>query len=709
MQTIECLGRPQSLQEDENTTEATLEKMLSAFEQMWALRDLEDITDTLRIVQLTRRNLNIAAHERDVLQPREIEELWDRVAVFRLQNLENKFANQNMILDGNKQQTVEDRFARMYEILYHCGETLYNANRSLYLLMNRPQPTITDNIFRFRPMTDYDTCSPSLRFAIYVMKLAHKRQLRKQGDDVYEPIYNPKGQYTNAWKRVGTIHDLVFGCVDPKFNFHQLVDMAQSPNIASNTVSWITKFQTPMIPQLIINRYLLSWRNGIYNVKRNVFVSYENLSYGFGKLIESEDKFDEREVSVNYFDKDFTDWMVPGVLEDFWKKIVSEEQFEKIDFDQYRATGLGIPTPVIDSIFEEQEFNTETCLWLFGLLGRGLYWGGERDNWQCCLYLLGYGGTGKSSLLKLLRQVYPIEHIGFLSNNVEKQWAISTLYKALLVIGYELKETFKLDQAEFQSMVSLEEVSVAEKHKKAHSAEFKVPICVAGNEMVTYWRDASGSLARRIVSPRFARSIPKHKMRPRMFDDMMLEFPAFVQKINCAYRRITHLYSHREIHDVLPPQLKEMCSEAMESMNPLENFLKNGQVFFRDKDRFCKMTDFKKLFNSFCDSENIRKPQWNREFYGNVFNRHNLKVELKTLSYRGAPPRQELWIMGLDVLEDAYTGSDPHAKLNQRSSTSILPAKMDKFDPGFTDSVASKKLKTDFGSKINNPSFSCVD
>ena len=80
-----------------------------------------------------------------------------------------------------------------------------------------------------------------------------------------------------------------------------------------------------------------------------------------------------------------------------------------------------------------------------------------------------------------------------LSNNVEKKFGLSSIHDALMFIAPEIKGDLQLEQAEFQSIVSGEEVSIAVKCETAKNFVWKVPGILGGNE-VPQWKDKSGSI-----------------------------------------------------------------------------------------------------------------------------------------------------------------------------------------------------------------------
>lgn len=97
------------------------------------------------------------------------------------------------------------------------------------------------------------------------------------------------------------------------------------------------------------------------------------------------------------------------------------------------------------------------------------------ENWQIAVLLIGHSGTGKSTILKYLRQFFRIENVGILSNNIERQWAMSSLFGKDIIIGYEVKADFRWDQAEFQQCAACEELLVAQKHRDA----FVTQVCAS--------------------------------------------------------------------------------------------------------------------------------------------------------------------------------------------------------------------------------------
>lgn len=99
-------------------------------------------------------------------------------------------------------------------------------------------------------------------------------------------------------------------------------------------------------------------------------------------------------------------------------------------------------------------------------------------------FFKGMASSGKSTIvLKVAKQFYDPIDVGTLSNNHEKKFGLSQLHDKLLFVAPEIKSDLQIEQAEFQSIVSGEDIAIAVKHKVAFSKQWTVPGVLAGNEV----------------------------------------------------------------------------------------------------------------------------------------------------------------------------------------------------------------------------------
>jgi hypothetical protein len=258
---------------------------------------------------------------------------------------------------------------------------------------------------------------------------------------------------------------------------------------------YLTAFYDPEFPFIYIDRHVFSFRNGIFFCATRTFRPYSEgvVDWGVDSRVRSRADIGRENMArkrgifggphitnaaANYFDVNFVDY-TPQILEN-------------------KEAWLDIPTPTFDKLLTDQNIPIEARKVVYGLIGRTLYEVGELDDWQIILWLLGRANTGKSTICKIAQLFYQPDDVAVISNNIEEQFGLGSVYDKLVFVAPEVKKDFRLNQAEFQSMVSGEKMSIARKFKDAAGVMFKVPGIIAGNDMPA-WMDNSDSLGRRIA------------------------------------------------------------------------------------------------------------------------------------------------------------------------------------------------------------------
>ncbi len=101
---------------------------------------------------------------------------------------------------------------------------------------------------------------------MYLLLTLQTRRYRRFKGCVYRPIYNSKGYYTNAWEKYQTIEEFVWGAVDLDRQSHIFkIQYAKGAYITEQAIKVLKHIRTCYFPELEPNRYLSSWRNGIYD------------------------------------------------------------------------------------------------------------------------------------------------------------------------------------------------------------------------------------------------------------------------------------------------------------------------------------------------------------------------------------------------------------------------------------------------------------
>ena len=152
------------------------------------------------------------------------------------------------------------------------------------------------------------------------------------------------------------------------------------------------------------------------------------------------------DVAVKFFDTDFRFRITP-----------EEEAVFSPD---------NVQLPEMETIMNAQDLEADSQKWLVLMLCR-LFFPIGYDRWKVVLFVKGVAGSGKSTLAQIIRNFYPPTCGITLSSNIEAKFGLSAIYKGMVYVCAEVREDFGLDQAEWQSCVSGEEVQIAVKQRTA--------------------------------------------------------------------------------------------------------------------------------------------------------------------------------------------------------------------------------------------------
>jgi hypothetical protein len=238
-------------------------------------------------------------------------------------------------------------------------------------------------------------------------------------------------------------------------------------------------------------------------------------------------------------------------------------------------------TPLWNEILRHQLVTQETIDVLEILLGRLFYQTGKYDNWQVIAFIRGDAGTGKSTILDLVRQMFPPGSVGCIGARTEAKFGLDVLSEKrhVQIPDTPLRMSSVLDQTDFQSMITGEPVNVPQKHKKAMTAEWKTPLIMAGNVYPDYV-DKSGSITRRIAMFLFENLVTKSD--PRIKDKMVKdELIAVMLRCITKYRNMADTAGGVDFWDWAPPGLKENKKTLSLASDPLAEFLANGDDLYQ--------------------------------------------------------------------------------------------------------------------------------
>jgi hypothetical protein len=576
-------------------------------------------------------NNNPIASKIDILAIKGIREKQRRFLI----DLKNRVKELNL----HKKQTDDGitLTERIYSVLKQLKDGYENIRRHYTAYERVVNPTaVPQTSSTSDPSTmcddDVESATPFQKCLIFVLDELYKAGYRRYKGHCCEEIKTIEGFRTRAWRQKMTIEDFVYSLAQKDDDFNNWKNFTSKGSIFRDVIDNISKCMDPQFPTIIKRRHVWSFKNGVFvgkewdpdlGVYKCSFYPYDSKEFGC---------LDPTIIACKYFDQQFDD-------------------FSHIENWQ------DIPTPHFDTVLQYQKFSKEVCNWAYVMGGRLCFNIGELDTWQIIPFFKGIAKSGKSTLItKVFKKFYEGEDVGTLSNNIEKKFGLSAIKDGFMFIAPEVKGDLALEQAEFQSIVSGEDVSVAVKNKTAVSIEWSVPGILGGNE-VPGWKDNSGSVLRRILPWNFSKQV--RIADPQLDEKLESELPIILLKCVKGYIDYANKYRNQDIWNAVPEYFKTIQKQVAKVANSLIHFLEST-IVDKGKDQYVPQNLFVAAFNTHCKNNNLGQHKFHEDFYVGPFSSYDIEVRNESVSYRGRQYPLQPVIFGIDLIEDQLMTGNNH-------------------------------------------------
>lgn len=527
-------------------------------------------------------------------------------------------------LKKNKETTdfeVIIRINRLLEIIYYAKTTCVSLSRvsELYDLNNDYRDNVDVSAFRFSPIDDTQN-NAFQNFLLFLLDYFYEHNYSRYNNDIYTMKCTDDGYPTYAWHRIDSITNVIYSTIKKEINYDQFLNATKRGDTVRQASDFLQNCQDSQFSQLIKDRHVFSFRNGIYFAKTNTFLNYT-------------DEIPKNTVSSKYFDIDFN---------------IEDKEWRNIE------------TPYFDSIFTHQDLDQEVIDWIYVFTGRLVYEIDELDGWQVIFFVQGQAGTGKSTyVMNVCKMLYDEEDVGVMSNNIQTKFGLSDLVDKILYVAPEIKRDFSIEQGEFQSIISGDKVTINIKCKSSRFENWKIPGVMAGNEAPDFV-DNSGSIQRRMVSVKFNNRVRDGDLL--LGQKLQNEMGSIIKKCNMAYLEYSTKYGRSNIWTVLPEYFTNTRNEIAKSTNALIHYLSSDKVSFGEE-KYIPEKVFVQLFNQHCIDNNYKKMRFNQDFYLGPFSQFGIKIEKNTTKKYLGKKMNATFLCGVDLQVDTMTENDESSDL----------------------------------------------
>jgi hypothetical protein len=572
-----------------------------------------------------------------------------------------------------------------------CTGTHDSHSADPYLLGNKFLHLITDT-----------KLLPIQALLIDLSNVLMANKWRQYNGNAYKPItvvIDNVSCDTHAWELMGTIEEMIVSLCNCNMDHKRWLQLTSAPGILRQAATQLM-VQGPWsfeFPLLKFDRRLFAFTDGCYDAENDKFyphtsrdlpntrVAIKFFDHPFGPFASDDaqegmhtphDKVSPQFVLAHVEDLALVLTRDQGVsLTNFLEQsLIEQSSFRSIDqwiYDWLKTTGqlsaenpwmfvqhvsveiwklyrnadhLAQATPLVDSLFFTQGYDLHTMSAAYAMLGKLMYEVNEADRWQVIPFLIGKAGTGKSILIRLVRHLYPAACVANLSNNAEVKFGLSAIYGKLMFLCPEVKKSFAVDQADFHSMVSGEEVSIAIKNHTAQTHPWTAPGLMAGNEAFGF-EDTANSLYRRVVAMYFNVFVPEAQKNTMMFeqitqgtDEKSAEFGAFIRKTNRCYQVMVRASGTNDFWDtslvdrgVVSPALHTFRTAFRKAIDTVVAFVDESNHIERSPDCCVSFKLFEQLYAEY------------------VTNGHAVRSRVRV-------PKDKLEALGLEVVSSVPVG-----------------------------------------------------
>lgn len=527
------------------------------------------------------------------LRWKDLEHHYDKQMLI-IARLKVYFTSYNMLGYETAQEIINlKKFQKIYESLYQCRDLLNAEYRLCRISDPDDDGSVPEelSLFRYSPL-QFDQNTPCMNLILYLLRIIAEKNYKRKGDKCYEQLMieievadsipkkkKVKQFATHAWKEKCSISDFIYTYTKMERNARQWTNLMKGRGNHSFALEYLSKGNLSEFQDLKPTRYVFAFENGLFDANACAFYSYGST------------EIDPNVVAAKYFPLKFETEKYMEYMKPYFQEPLpneTNEEKEKREKKQLEAW-YDVPTPLFQSILDHQRFgrkegseeydhqrHKDVCKVLYGSMGRLFFEVGQNDNWEVIFFIKGVAQSGKSTIGKICRNFYTPADVAILANNIENKFGLGAIKDKLMYLCLEVKHNFGLDQADFQSMISGEDMSIPMKFKAAETIIWVVPGYLLGNEAAN-WLDASGSIGRRL--PVFEFNTPVLQSDPDLYKKIVsIEMAPLMFKCAMAYFEMRETYKGRGIWNCLPAYFAETKKRMALQISPLMEFLHSDQV-----------------------------------------------------------------------------------------------------------------------------------
>jgi len=230
---------------------------------------------------------------------------------------------------------------------------------------------------------------------------------------------------------------------------------------------------------------------------------------------------------------------------------------------------MDIHTPIFEKLLIDQKLPRGVRKIVKVLCGRLAFWLGipnGGDNWQVTPLFYGTAGTGKSTIIRYVCQMYNKEDIFDMESTGEEVFLLWRAVDPVLKFVWrnlEVKAGLRLSSDRYQLMTDGVNMNIPRKGGAPWMGDFIAPGAQAGNDRLPY-KDVQGSVSRRTPTLEFPEVV---KQDTTLLDSTGPELPDLIRALVMGYLFFREWVGKRKFFDCIPDYFKTTTLNLQKNVN----------------------------------------------------------------------------------------------------------------------------------------------
>lgn len=399
-------------------------------------------------------------------------------------------------------------------------------------------------------------------FALWVGGLG----MRRDATHLYQSRYR-NGLSTYSWERTMTIEDGVFAAAQtlaPRV-YDRMVSSGIGKMEAQNIKQNLQRH--PALPPLGTSPLVVAFRDGLYDGRNNRYYEHRRQNYP-----------PDQPHADRYFDEDILPYMnsLPPGAREYLNQMGTPELLTQ--HERY-PPGPDVHFPGFERILSDQGLDQASIFVVLALIGRAVFPLGKYDDWQIALLFYGIGGTGKTVILRMMREMVSKGRVLHISPERANGPFVFGSYDPDRHCMVHIDETPKgrsgLGAESFKQMVTGGEMSAEAKGIQAYLVDFEAHTTLACNHWPRQWKTAP--VERRLV-PLHMMHKPR-EVNPRLFKRFLRHAGLFTVMAMRAYHILRSVVTaDADLKHFLTPIFHRCQERFAATIVPLHSFLMSDAV-----------------------------------------------------------------------------------------------------------------------------------